>query len=237
MKRDHSQVSKDMQTVKFNVAGKIFEALREPTLSAFPKSRLCQLAEDPSVTQPIFVDANSELFQYILDFHRHRKVIIPISVSAAAVLREAKSLGLPMTLDQVTQDCPPMGKLAAMISDATKTEAEKAQVDQYMSRAELLAKVVISKAVNKIKANAADGVNLMVSVGELDDWVRGQLSYLARTKGCYGSLTDFNNQDLFKQMLGEWASSNGYTVEIEFSGLPSLGCGLYFDRATFKQSI
>mmetsp|Transcript_83907 Transcript_83907/g.242371 ORF Transcript_83907/g.242371 Transcript_83907/m.242371 type:complete len:118 (-) Transcript_83907:296-649(-) len=55
------------ETVTFDVAGRTFKVLKEPTLSLFPDSLLNTLAEERNSDEPIFVEANPDLFPYVLD--------------------------------------------------------------------------------------------------------------------------------------------------------------------------
>eukprot|EP00438_Fugacium_kawagutii_P011325 Skav205080 [mRNA] locus=scaffold142:524896:536954:- [translate_table: standard] len=87
-----SCASNGSDLVAFNVGGKIYQVLREPTLSLHPNSLLTQMAEGQKDDKPIFVGGNQELFQYVIDY-RDRTVILPITVAIDAVLHEAFRLG------------------------------------------------------------------------------------------------------------------------------------------------
>eukprot|EP00435_Cladocopium_sp_Y103_P020493 s1427_g5.t1 len=92
--------SKASDLVSFNVGGKIYQVLREPTLSLHPTSLLTQLAEDQKDDKPIFVEGDQDLFKFVIDYHRDRKIILPVTVSRDAVLREVKRFGLEPTEEQ-----------------------------------------------------------------------------------------------------------------------------------------
>eukprot|EP00438_Fugacium_kawagutii_P003810 Skav230257 [mRNA] locus=scaffold3387:75988:77452:+ [translate_table: standard] len=59
--------------VTFNVGGKIYQVLREPTLSLHPNSLLTQMAEDQKDDTPIFVEGDQDLFKFVIDYHRDRR--------------------------------------------------------------------------------------------------------------------------------------------------------------------
>lgn len=54
--------------------------------------------------QPIFIDRNGRLFEYVLDYLRTGKVNLPSSVSRAAVKDEFKSYGLKFTADFLSEN-------------------------------------------------------------------------------------------------------------------------------------
>ncbi|CAK9063283.1 unnamed protein product [Durusdinium trenchii] len=83
--------------VTFNVSGKIYQVLWEPTLSLHPNSLLTQLAEDKQDDKEIFVEGDQDLFKYVLEYHRDRKILLPQHVSMAAVQRELMRFGLDVS--------------------------------------------------------------------------------------------------------------------------------------------
>lgn len=96
--------TKASDLVTFNVSGKIYQLLREPTLSLHPTSLLAQLAEEEPTEQPIFVEGDQELFKFVIDYHRDRKVILPLTVSRSAVLRELHRYGLEVPKERIVED-------------------------------------------------------------------------------------------------------------------------------------
>ena len=52
--------------VTFNVGGKIYQVLREPTLSLHPNSLLTQLAEDKQDDKEIFVEGPAWRRKYVV---------------------------------------------------------------------------------------------------------------------------------------------------------------------------
>ncbi|CAJ1389009.1 unnamed protein product [Effrenium voratum] len=57
--------------------------------------------------ETIFVEADPELFKYLLGYLRHRKIFLPHCVSKAAVLREAAALGLSVSPHDIEQQFVP----------------------------------------------------------------------------------------------------------------------------------
>ncbi|CAL1173055.1 unnamed protein product [Cladocopium goreaui] len=96
--------TKASDLVTFNVSGKIYQLLREPTLSLHPTSLLTQMAEEEPTEQPIFVEGDQELFKFVIDYHRDRKVILPLTVSRSAVLRELHRYGLEVPKERIVED-------------------------------------------------------------------------------------------------------------------------------------
>eukprot|EP00913_Durusdinium_trenchii_P019561 g18388.t1 len=90
--------------VTFNVGGKIYQVLREPTLSLHPNSLLTQLAEDKQDDKEIFVEGDQDLFKYVLAYHRDRKIILPPTISMAAVQQELKRFNLDAKSEEMVLD-------------------------------------------------------------------------------------------------------------------------------------
>ncbi|CAE8618877.1 unnamed protein product [Polarella glacialis] len=227
------------ETVKFNVCGKMFEVLRQPTLSLHPNSILSQLAEESDGSQPIFVEANPELFQYILDFHRHRKILVPITVSTAAILREAQLLGVRVTLADIETESFPLGKLAALTAVATEGLQNQAHLSTHRSKVELLAHLIIARVVSIVDSGARNGVLVTVNRDSLEDWVQNHLVVLAMAHGTYQPLSAVDNTELLQQLLKKWACANGYHVDVESDGtLHSDASGrVRFKSAVFSQAL
>ncbi len=143
--QEEQQVKKQTvsDTVKFNVGGRLFEMLRVPTLAHHPNSVLSQLAEDHDAPQPIFVEASPDLFQFIVDYHRHNQVHIPVTVTVAALLREAEVLGVPLTSNDIVQEAPPLGKMLALTAEVTKDRNDQAHLSYYRSTVDLLGQLII----------------------------------------------------------------------------------------------
>ena len=100
-------------TVYLNVSGKVFRIMREPTLSLYPDSLLSILAEESNGSEPILVEANPDLFRYVLEYLRHKEIYLPITECKQAVLRECSALGLPTVAEEIVQDLP-LGQLVSV---------------------------------------------------------------------------------------------------------------------------
>eukprot|EP00438_Fugacium_kawagutii_P003815 Skav230262 [mRNA] locus=scaffold3387:120242:122601:+ [translate_table: standard] len=92
--------AKSSDLVTFDVGGKIYKVLREPTLTLHPNSLLTQMAEEQKDDNPIFVEGDQDLFKFVIDYHRDRKVYLPITVSRDAVVNELKRFGLKPAPEQ-----------------------------------------------------------------------------------------------------------------------------------------
>lgn len=53
--------------------------------------------------EPIFIDRNGLLFQYIIDYLRTNKLLLPPSVSVSAVQQEFQFYGIPVNMNNVTE--------------------------------------------------------------------------------------------------------------------------------------
>ena len=218
-------------TVSFSVGGKAFEVMRQPTLSLHPTCLLTQLAEDGigDAAHPIFVEANQDLFPYILDYLRFRKIHIPVTVSVAAMLREATALGLDLSLDDVVQENPLLGKLRALTEEAVSKGSRDAGEAVQRCKVELLAAIILQKLVQSDNGRG----EVTVHRGSLDQWARitgnsDEYANIAFVKNNY-----FDGSELLRTRLQEKASEYGYTVEVKtFTTGRANDC--QFDSATFK---
>jgi hypothetical protein len=127
-------------TVKFNVSGQVFEVLRDPTLTLHPESLLNTLAEQHSGVENIFVDRSADLFQYMLAFHRDRKIIIPHTVPKESVLREAAVFGLPVSTNDIIQETPPLAQLGTIVSDVAEVVEESLVASKVALLSDLILK-------------------------------------------------------------------------------------------------
>mmetsp|Transcript_103597 Transcript_103597/g.200742 ORF Transcript_103597/g.200742 Transcript_103597/m.200742 type:complete len:269 (+) Transcript_103597:99-905(+) len=86
-------------TVVFDVRGVLFKVLSQ-TISARPSTLLANLLDDigSDAGRPIFVDANPERFNHILDWYQYGEMFVPTGYPIPAVLRDARFFLLPDTL-------------------------------------------------------------------------------------------------------------------------------------------
>eukprot|EP00435_Cladocopium_sp_Y103_P047792 s687_g14.t1 len=139
--------------VTFNVGGKIYQVLREPTLSLHPNSLLTQMAEDQKDDKPIFVEGDQDLFKFVIDYHRDRKVHLPINISKSAVLHELKRFGLEATEDQIVEDAVRFSSVKKKMID-WQGESEK----MWKSAAEeLLCSGIMKAAVERSNNDRGEG--------------------------------------------------------------------------------
>mmetsp|Transcript_35954 Transcript_35954/g.58881 ORF Transcript_35954/g.58881 Transcript_35954/m.58881 type:complete len:223 (-) Transcript_35954:32-700(-) len=130
--------SKSSDLVTFNVGGKIYQVLREPTLSLHPTSLLTQMAEDQKDDKPIFVEGNQDLFQFVIDYHRDRKVILPMTVARDALVRELNRFGLEPTEEQIVEDGICFSNMKKRMAKRRATWAAEDEPRQKKFAAELL---------------------------------------------------------------------------------------------------
>jgi len=94
----------DGEVVTLNVGGRLFTTTRT-TLTSQPDSVLGRMFDPTSSLPParmvdgaFFIDANPNVFEVILDFLRHRCILLPPSLPLEAVLAQARYFGLESLL-------------------------------------------------------------------------------------------------------------------------------------------
>ena len=85
----------EAKTVHFDVGGQLYRVARS-LLEQYPSSMLyCAAAErwqtDPKAT--IFIEGDGERFRYCLDYMRHQRVHLPLTIPKAAVLADLDYYG------------------------------------------------------------------------------------------------------------------------------------------------
>jgi len=144
-------------TVVFNVGGQRFEVLRQ-TIERHEDTLLaCLVADlDTDASEPIFVDANPERFQHILDWYRYGEVFLASGCNSHAVLRDARFFLLPDEIvvngvahlvGTAAQAPPVAGFDVAMKGIADTWKTFESYVDQVVAQA------------NKTWASTADDSN------------------------------------------------------------------------------
>mmetsp|Transcript_5246 Transcript_5246/g.14845 ORF Transcript_5246/g.14845 Transcript_5246/m.14845 type:complete len:251 (+) Transcript_5246:71-823(+) len=217
MSDDPAAPQPERDPVRFDVGGRIFHVSRDLALARHPGSLLSQLARgaDPRSPEPVFVEANPDLFQLMLDFHRHRKIHIPLAVSKEAVLREAALLRLPVTPEDVVQDVLPLARMQACLEEvsmAAGRECRSIERSIDASRAHLYAEMIKAAAVRKIeKREAADTFNF-------------EAAGAAGTVQVAGTGLRVDNEDLIREanFHGDEELDRDYAVQF----LVVLTCGL-----------
>eukprot|EP00435_Cladocopium_sp_Y103_P049815 s687_g15.t1 len=197
--------SNSSDLVTFNVGGKIYQVLREPTLSLHPNSLLTQLAEDQKDDKPIFVEGDQDLFKFVIDYHRDRKVILPILVAKDAVLRELKRFNLEPADDQIVEDGVAFSSVKRKMSD-WRDESRKMR---RLSATEMLCSGIMEAAVEKSDLDVGNGF----TVNKMD---------LVEALGLDDNVQVFNN--IFDEVTGKaaleseslqrFARSFGYSISV-----------------------
>jgi hypothetical protein len=101
------------QKVRFNVGGTHYDVSRdtvercEGSMRASPISDRWKEGSTKS-DDPIFIDRNGLLFQYVLDYLRNDKLLLPSSVSRAAVAQEFEYYGIDADVAKVSEKYGPM---------------------------------------------------------------------------------------------------------------------------------
>eukprot|EP00416_Gambierdiscus_australes_P016361 CAMPEP_0171070302 /NCGR_PEP_ID=MMETSP0766_2-20121228/9660_1 /TAXON_ID=439317 /ORGANISM="Gambierdiscus australes, Strain CAWD 149" /LENGTH=240 /DNA_ID=CAMNT_0011526755 /DNA_START=30 /DNA_END=749 /DNA_ORIENTATION=+ len=191
------------KTVLFNVGGKKFEVLRKPTLATYPSSLLSQLAGHAEGRETIFVEANSELFQFMLDFHRHRKIHIPLTVSKDAILREACALKLPVKPEDVVVQEAQLGTVDQLMADTCRGASEEIAISLRANRCELLRDLVLQRVVKEIKAGKRP--------------VEVALPDLIKEEGL-GSLHEQVSRQELEGSLQPWARKHSFLLKVTCGG-------------------
>lgn len=88
--------------VQLDVGGTLYKVSRD-TLARCEGSMLAKLVSDHwkegNSDEPIFIDRNGRLFEYVLDYLRTNKLYLPGSVSRAAVKEECEFYGISLDYD------------------------------------------------------------------------------------------------------------------------------------------
>lgn len=127
------------KVVQLNVGGMRYDVSRE-TLERCSGSMLARLVSDQwkegnaDDDEPIFIDRNGRLFEYVLDFLRNNEVHVPPSVSRAAVKEEFEYFG---------------------IAEGTKGDADIFENSFFQEKTEgIMAEINQQAAINAVKESA-----------------------------------------------------------------------------------
>jgi len=155
------------ETVQFNVGGRIYEVLREPTLSLYPDCLLNTLAEESSGGEPIFVEADPDLFQFILQYMRSRKLCIPITVSIKAIIAEAAKLGLVVEEKDIERDMLPIGVCCRSLR-TSQFEAKEALRESTATLIDAYLRVVADSVAESVTQKLCGAEKLVVVLEDLN---------------------------------------------------------------------
>ena len=98
------------KVVRLNVGGTRYDVSRD-TLERCEGSMLAIFISDhwkegnANEKEPIFIDRNGRLFEYVLDYLRTNKVYLPSAVSRAAEQEEFKFYGIDADMSKVMKEC------------------------------------------------------------------------------------------------------------------------------------
>lgn len=210
MPQSESQHGCSSNTVKFIVGGREFVVLREPTLSLHEGSLLKQLAEEAedAESEPIHVEANAEYFLYVLDYHMHRKVYLPYTVSKEGVIDAANKLGITIRPDEIKQDMPTVGELTKLMKQGIAKTQEELGKKAGDEKCNLMVNHICTYVLHRIATTA---LVLQVEVGkEQLVELEGQ-SFTAVFEYLVAGL---KSEDVMNR-LRPWAKGLGYTVKLE----------------------
>jgi hypothetical protein len=126
-------------TAQFNIGGKPYKVSRS-LLESHPNTMLANIAsekwqEDPEAE--IFIERNGNRFQYVLDYMRDGKVVLPVTESKESVLAELKYFGVEANKSEVSDtsakraDC--VKSYSTVIQDL-KDKIEKDHMDYRCAR-------------------------------------------------------------------------------------------------------
>jgi BTB/POZ domain len=138
-------------SIKFNVGGKMFEVNRSLLTKCDDKMMLRVAAEmsDPP-NEPIFIDRDSELFVYVLDYIRDGKVSVPISISKESFISDLVFYGIDVidTNVNISGSCASHLKLC-MLNHNMKMSKNKEKTIRLQFRREcrIFAKCCLEKIV------------------------------------------------------------------------------------------
>mmetsp|Transcript_85540 Transcript_85540/g.227260 ORF Transcript_85540/g.227260 Transcript_85540/m.227260 type:complete len:220 (-) Transcript_85540:51-710(-) len=201
-------------TVVFKVDGKTFEVLREPTLSLHPNCILTQMAEESLGSEPIFVEANGELFPYVLDYLRYRKVHLPHCVSRAAVLSSAERLGLTIKPEEMVQDAIPLAEALSMVKTSRHTARKKVREELGNEKVAMLASLAKDMFLKKVKTG---------SVAHKVEVTKEDLSASAG-EAVVAFLSKRMETSALKDVLDPWAAQYGFEVKVTADFAVSFSC-------------
>eukprot|EP00438_Fugacium_kawagutii_P003814 Skav230261 [mRNA] locus=scaffold3387:113644:119036:+ [translate_table: standard] len=187
-------VASNSDLVTFNVGGKIYQVLREPTLSLHPNSLLTQMAEDQTDDKPIFVEGDQDLFKFVIDYHRNRKVHLPINVSKDAIMDELKRFGLEPTAGQIVENGFSVPSL------------KKKLLEWKLEPAHML----IARAAARVALEKDDGEGFTVGLQDMSN--AGFRNADATFGAIFGPVTLSSLRD--SVALKDWADTFGYSFTV-----------------------
>ncbi|CAK9063082.1 unnamed protein product [Durusdinium trenchii] len=180
--------------------------LREPTLSLHPNSLLTQLAEDKQDDKEIFVEGDQDLFNYVLAYHRDRKIILPPNISAAAVQQELKRFGLDAKTEEMVRDGAYYPSMLKQIDQLVANQKNLLQKQQNQNAAAHLMSITAQALMEK--SAKGNGEQISISFDEVVQNKFGSTSSEQRSFAfsCFKGFEQMH----FKESMAAWAASIGY---------------------------
>mmetsp|Transcript_8657 Transcript_8657/g.15577 ORF Transcript_8657/g.15577 Transcript_8657/m.15577 type:complete len:245 (-) Transcript_8657:7-741(-) len=147
--RDTATSSQVSDTVVFNVGGQKYEVLERTIRAKGPETLLCTLLDDPARQEkcaPIFVEADSERFRYILDWYRYGSIKVPSSIGIEEMKRECAFFQLPEHVDVFCERVLPAYAVTDALSVLTEVRS-RARADASKARLQAFAAALFSELV------------------------------------------------------------------------------------------
>ncbi|GAX10689.1 potassium voltage-gated channel Shaw-related subfamily C member 1 [Fistulifera solaris] len=97
--------AKRSMVFSLDVGGTLYKVSRT-TLERCKGTRLAQWIadhEEEKISEALFIDRNGMLFQYVLDYLRTNKLLVPPSVSRAALREEFAFYGIPVDITKIME--------------------------------------------------------------------------------------------------------------------------------------
>jgi hypothetical protein len=140
-------------TVVFSVGGQIFEILRyriENKPSTMLASLVSDIDTDSNGRRPIFVDANPNRFQYILDWYRYGEMYVPDHCPINAVLRDCRFFMLPDSI-RINGKVHQIGVPSGTVSEISTHQLGKEVISNWPTFHEYV-QTLVSKINTRIKS-------------------------------------------------------------------------------------
>ncbi|EJK72360.1 hypothetical protein THAOC_06116, partial [Thalassiosira oceanica] len=98
-----------VETVKFNVGGKLYECSRDLIANQNPETMLGRLVSEVWQSDPeeaIFIDRDGDLFAHVLNYLRYGSLELPVTVPKSMFERELDYYGVTVEKESITAVTP-----------------------------------------------------------------------------------------------------------------------------------
>eukprot|EP00931_Biecheleriopsis_adriatica_P108419 TRINITY_DN82741_c0_g1_i1.p1 TRINITY_DN82741_c0_g1~~TRINITY_DN82741_c0_g1_i1.p1 ORF type:complete len:212 (+),score=46.42 TRINITY_DN82741_c0_g1_i1:45-680(+) len=143
------------QTIKFNVGGEVFEVAQDLIRNSgdnFLSSMLERWSHDAS--EPHFIDRDAQLFRFLLAWLRDKSIVLPLTASKAAVLKEAEYFNLPIQSSDIHVDTSDLGVLRKRILEVDDQLCSDLKAKRDKKLHESLALSLADLAITAIKGKS-----------------------------------------------------------------------------------